>query len=129
MGTVRRKVFEAKQWLYRFMKYLWLRPKPWVDPTLANKKVVVVGSAPMSSKPVGLDGSYRVITINAAQQALQGWGISNPDITVMMFNQIEGENTNAREVRQGPSRQTHRHALPDAMETWPLAPGGWLEAV
>lgn len=100
MGTVRRRLFEAKQWLYRFIKYQWLRPKPWVDPTLAGKKVVVVGSAPVASRPVGLDGSYRLITINAAQQALERWGISKPDITVMMFNQIEGENTNAREVRR-----------------------------
>ena len=93
-------LFRAKQWLYRFIKYILKRPRPFIDPTLAGKVVVVLGSAPEASKPMGMSANYRLITINGSQQGLDQWGDFVPHTTVMMFNQVEGMTTNAREVRR-----------------------------
>lgn len=94
------RLFQARQWTHRFIKYLILRPKPWQDEGLRGANVVVVGSAPVATKPVGLDDSYRIVTINASQHSLRGWDVSDPYATIMMFNQIDGTNTNASEVRR-----------------------------
>ncbi|NEJ02642.1 membrane-anchored protein [Rhizobium leguminosarum] len=62
--------------------------------------VVVVGSAPKSHKPIDLDATYRIISVNASQLALQSWGVDAPDITLMGYNEIEGTNRSAVEVRR-----------------------------
>ena len=62
--------------------------------------VLVVGSAPVSNRPADFDESFRVITINGSQMVTKGWGIEAPDVTLVQFNQIEGTNTNAVEVRR-----------------------------
>ncbi|MDX3929356.1 MAG: membrane-anchored protein [Shinella sp.] len=91
---------EAKKLAYRRLKY-WLRkPKPPADPGLAGSHVVIVGSAPVSHKPEGFDDTYKVISINGSQGVMAAWPRETPDITLMQFNQIEGENTNAVEVRR-----------------------------
>lgn len=91
---------ELKKHYYRQIKYHLTRPKP---PMLAERfdgPVLVVGSAPVSNKPVDLDESFKVITINGSQTVTKGWGIAAPDVTLVQFNQIEGTNTNAIEVRR-----------------------------
>jgi len=91
---------ELKKHYYRQIKYHLTRPKP---PILAERfdgPVLVVGSAPVSNKPVDFDESFRVITINGSQTVTKGWGIEAPDVTLVQFNQIEGTNTNALEVRR-----------------------------
>lgn len=93
-------LFRAKQWTYRLFKYLIKRPKPFVDPELNGKVVVVLGSAPAATIPTGMNSTYRLITINGSQQALDNWGDFSPNVTIMMFNQIEGTNANALEVRR-----------------------------
>jgi hypothetical protein len=97
---VHSRLFQAKQWTSRLIKYLILRPKPWQDEGQRSANVVVVGSAPVATRPVGLDASYRIVTVNASQQSMQGWDASVPYATIIMFNQIEGTNTNAVEVRR-----------------------------
>ena len=91
---------ELKKHYYRQIKYHLTRPKP---PMLAERfdgPVLVVGSAPVSNKPVDFDESFKVITINGSQTVTKGWGIEAPDVTLVQFNQIEGTNTNAVEVRR-----------------------------
>ncbi len=91
---------ELKKHYYRQIKYHLTRPKP---PMLAKRfdgPVLVVGSAPVSNKPADFDESFRVITINGSQMVTKGWGIEAPDVTLVQFNQIEGTNTNAVEVRR-----------------------------
>jgi hypothetical protein len=91
---------ELKKHFYRQIKYHLTRPKP---PILAERfsgPVLVVGSAPVSNKPVDFDDTFRVITINGSQTVTKGWGITIPDVTLVQFNQIEGTNTNAVEVRR-----------------------------
>ncbi|TXI10857.1 MAG: membrane-anchored protein [Rhizobium sp.] len=91
---------ELKKHLYRQIKYHLIRPKP---PTLAVPfagPVVVVGSAPVSNKPAGFDETFRVITINGSQVVTKSWGVEVPDVALVQFNQIEGTNTNAVEVRR-----------------------------
>ncbi len=91
---------ELKKHYYRQIKYHLTRPKP---PILAERfrgPVLVVGSAPVSNKPADFDDSFRVITINGSQMVTKGWGIEAPDVTLLQFNQIEGTNTNAVEVRR-----------------------------
>lgn len=100
------KLFRAKQYLYRNLKYKLLRPTaPDLSEQLSDRTVVVVGSAPCSTKPEGFDSSYRVMTVNASQVVTRDWGIDRPDVTLMQFNQIEGDNTNAVEVRRVLRRQ------------------------
>ncbi|MBB3452089.1 hypothetical protein FHT86_000345 [Rhizobium sp. BK313] len=91
---------ELKKHLYRSVKYWLCRPKP---PTLVEPfsgPVVVVGSAPVSHKPADFDRTFKVITINGSQVVTKAWGIEAPDVTFVQFNQIEGTNTNAVEVRR-----------------------------
>ncbi|NLS15515.1 membrane-anchored protein [Rhizobium sp. P40RR-XXII] len=91
---------ELKKHFYRQIKYHLTRPRP---PVLAERfdgPVLVVGSAPVSNKPADFDKSFRVITINGSQTVTKGWGIEAPDVTLVQFNQIEGTNTNAVEVRR-----------------------------
>lgn len=91
---------EIRTGLYRMLKYRLLRPVPPSLPERFSGPVVVVGSAPTATKPAGLDPSYRVISVNGSQSVCAAWGISVPDITFMMFNQVEGTTTNAKEVRR-----------------------------
>ena len=86
--------------IFRSLWYFLTRPKPWIEPSLRGRNVVVVGSAPHSSMPVGFDPSYVTISVNASQIVAKKWGVEKPDITLMTFNQIEGTNTNAKEVRR-----------------------------
>lgn len=91
---------EAKKKFYRNLKYTLVRPKPPQAPFKFNSPVVVVGSAPVSNKPKGLDGGFTTITVNGSQCVLEQWGADAPQITFMQFNQIRGTNTNAAEVRR-----------------------------
>lgn len=93
----------VKNWkslIFRSLSYFVSRPSAWRDDSLHGRKVVVVGSAPVSSQPVDFDQSYVVISVNASQVVAKKWGREKPDISLMMFNQIEGRNTNAQEVRR-----------------------------
>jgi hypothetical protein len=97
---IKSRLKEIKTGLYRRLKYRLLRPAP---PPLHDRfagPVVVVGSAPKSDKPIGLDDSYAIFTVNGSQSVALKWGIAVPDITFMMFNQVEGTTTNAQEVRR-----------------------------
>ncbi|QND47857.1 membrane-anchored protein [Rhizobium lusitanum] len=94
------KFTELKKHFYRRLKYRLLRPKP---PALCEPfsgPVVVVGSAPVSHKPADFDETFRVITINGSQVVTKAWGVEAPDVALVQFNQIEGTNTNAVEVRR-----------------------------
>jgi hypothetical protein len=91
---------DFKTWLFRYVKFIWTRPQPWSDDSIKGRKVVVVGSAPNSSKPYDFDDSYCLISVNASQIVAKDWGVATPDITLMMFHQIEGKSTNAGEVRR-----------------------------
>lgn len=99
-STMRQQLIDAKKRLYRWMKYRLTRPAPPPLPFDITGPVVVVGSAPQANRPEGLDGRYTVITVNGSQSVAARWGIEVPDITMMMFNQIEGTTHNAREVRR-----------------------------
>ncbi|MGE7368819.1 membrane-anchored protein [Neorhizobium sp. NPDC001467] len=91
---------ELKTLLYRRMKFRILRPSPPPFAGSINGPVVVLGSAPTSHKPAGMDSSYALFTVNASQFNAKDWGRDEPDVTFMMFHQIEGTTTNAREVRR-----------------------------
>lgn len=91
---------ELKKHIYRQIKYHLTRPKPPVLTEPFRGPVLVVGSAPVSHKPVDFDESFRVITINGSQMVTKAWGIEAPDVALVQFNQIEGTNTNAVEVRR-----------------------------
>lgn len=91
---------ELKTLAFRFLSYLLTQPKPWKNDSFSGRHVVVVGSAPVSSKPVDFDRSYLVMSVNASQVVAKDWGCQRPDISLMMFNQIEGTNTNAQAVRR-----------------------------
>lgn len=89
-----------KTLVYRNIKYRLTRPfPPTVTPRFSGP-VLIVGSAPVSHKPADFDETFRVVTINGSQAVTQGWGIKAPDVTFVQFNQIEGTNTNAVEVRR-----------------------------
>ncbi|MBB3607147.1 membrane-anchored protein [Rhizobium sp. BK602] len=91
---------ELKKHIYRQIKYHVSRPKPPVLAEPFRGPVLVVGSAPVSHKPVDFDETFRVITINGSQVVTKAWGIEAPDVALVQFNQIEGTNTNAVEVRR-----------------------------
>ncbi|WP_267549925.1 membrane-anchored protein [Rhizobium rhizogenes] len=91
---------ELKKHIYRQVKYHLTRPKPPVLAEPFKGPVLVVGSAPVSNKPADFDETFRVITINGSQVVTKAWGIEAPDVTLVQFNQIEGKNTNAVEVRR-----------------------------
>lgn len=91
---------DYKTLLYRHIKYRLTRPSPpTVTPRFAGP-VLVVGSAPISHKPADFSNRFRVVTINGSQAVTEAWGIEAPDVTFVQFNQIEGTNTNAIEVRR-----------------------------
>jgi hypothetical protein len=92
------KIFHRQ--VYRRLKYALTRPVPLKSSPHFTGPVVVVGSAPVSHKPVGLDASYGIISINGSQTVIDRWGIDEPHITLMQPRQIESENTNAIEVRR-----------------------------
>jgi hypothetical protein len=91
---------DVKTRIYRHLKYVLTRPNPPAAPFSFDSPVVVVGSAPVSHRPVGFDEGYTTISVNGSQTAMASWGVSAPDITFMQFNQIRGVNTNAVEVRR-----------------------------
>ncbi len=86
--------------LYRSIKYKISRPVPPPAPFDFGGPVVVVGSAPVSHRPVGFNDQFTLITINGSQSVTSSWGRKSPDVTLMMFNQIEGITQNAQEVRR-----------------------------
>src|SRR5262245_54064775 len=92
---------DIKKHLYRTIKYQLSRPTPPKLEQPFTGPVLVVGSAPVSHMPAEFDERFRVITINGSQAVTRKWGIDVPDITLVQFNQIEGTNTNAVEVRRG----------------------------
>jgi hypothetical protein len=85
---------------YRHLKYAITRPDPPSSSAPLEGPVVVVGSAPISNKPVGFDQSFHIISINGSQSVIEAWGVEAPHTTFMMFNQIRGTNLNACEVRR-----------------------------
>jgi hypothetical protein len=89
-----------KTLVYRNIKYRLTRPLPPIVTPRFIGPVLVVGSAPISHKPEDFDATFRVITINGSQAVTKAWGIEAPDVTFVQFNQIEGTNTNAVEVRR-----------------------------
>lgn len=90
-----------KNAIYRYLKYHLVRPRaPELRPELEGRTVVVVGSAPHSTRPLGWDASFRVMTINASQVAASAWLSETPDVTLMQYNQIEGQTPTALEVRR-----------------------------
>lgn len=91
---------DARKRIYRNVKYRLARPAPPTTPIPFKGPVVVVGSAPVSHRPDGFDDSFSVITVNGSQSVITAWGVDAPDITMMMFNQIEGTTPNAVEVRR-----------------------------
>ena len=91
----------ARRWTYRWIKYHLLTARPPALPgLLQHKTVVIVGSAPFSTRPAGWNADFRVVTVNASQVAARSWLDQRPDITLMQFNQIEGTNASALEVRR-----------------------------
>lgn len=97
---MKKKLTRMKKMIFRFFAYFLLSRVAWQDDEIGGRKVVVVGSAPVSLPPVDYDESYLVMSVNASQIVAKRWGRIKPDISLMMFNQIEGTNTNAREVRR-----------------------------
>ncbi|RVH36115.1 membrane-anchored protein [Sinorhizobium meliloti] len=93
-------ISDARKRIYRNLKYRITRPDPPAAPFRFNSPVVVVGSAPVSNRPAGLDERFRIITVNGSQSVIAKWGVDAPDITMMMFNQVEGTTANAIEVRR-----------------------------
>jgi hypothetical protein len=91
---------DLRKRLYRSVKYRIRRPAPPACSHVFKGPVVVVGSAPTIQKPEGWTPDFSVITINGSQSAIRAWGIDVPDVTFMMFNQVEGTTTNAVEVRR-----------------------------
>ncbi len=93
-------IADTRKRLYRNIKYRLTRPSPPAAPARFTRPVVIVGSAPVSHKPAGWGPDFSVITINGSQSVIKAWGMAAPDITFLQFNQIEGINTNAVEVRR-----------------------------
>lgn len=91
---------DLKKQVYRNIKYRLTRPSPPVVTPRFDGPVLVIGSAPVSHRPADFDSTFRVVTINGSQSVTKDWGIAAPDVTLVQFNQIEGTNTNAVEVRR-----------------------------
>nr|WP_244475233.1 membrane-anchored protein [Rhizobium sp. Leaf341] len=100
MQDMKKWFVQTRQRLHRSLKYRLIRPRPPACDHVFRGPAVVVGSAPVINKPEGWDADFSVMTINGSQSAIRAWGIDVPDITFMMFNQVEGTSTNAREVRR-----------------------------
>lgn len=91
----------TRRYVTRWVRYQLAGPRvPHFERDFLGKTVVVAGSAPVSNRPLGWNDSFRVLTINASQMAVQGWLSQPPDVTLMQFNQIEGLNPAAVEVRR-----------------------------
>jgi len=88
--TAQRQLF-----LYRLFQ-----PQPPKHPSPISGPVVVVGSAPLATKPYGIDPSFSLMTINASQFHLDAWGVGDPHVTFVQRNQIEGKGDNAVAVRR-----------------------------
>ncbi|TCQ08682.1 hypothetical protein C8J34_10370 [Rhizobium sp. PP-F2F-G36] len=108
MTNVKTWLTQTRQRLHRSLKFRLSRPLPPACTHVFTGPVVVVGSAPVIHKPDGWNGDFSVITINGSQSAIRAWGVDVPDITFMMFNQVEGTTTNAQEVRRVLSGQRTR---------------------
>lgn len=62
--------------------------------------VVILGSAPVGTIPIGFDGSYKVLTVNASQVRLDDWGLDKPTATFIHFYNIDGKSDKARGDRK-----------------------------
>ncbi|MBM3094313.1 membrane-anchored protein [Ensifer sp. T173] len=93
-------ISDTRKRIYRNVKYCLTRPAPPVAPFEFKGPVVVVGSAPVSHKPTGLNDEFSIITVNGSQSVITSWGVDVPHITMMMFNQVDGTTPNAVEVRR-----------------------------
>lgn len=89
----------ARKRMYRSVKYRLTRPSPPDAPFPLSRPVVVVGSAPVSHKPIGWGTNFITITVNGSQSVIESWGAKTPEITFMMYNQIYGTTPNAVAVR------------------------------
>jgi len=74
--------------------------------------VVVVGSAPVSHQPAGLDACFRLIALNAAQRVAATWGVYKLNIIAMMFSKLCSANTNDVDVRVHGMRHRRWKSLP-----------------
>lgn len=92
-------IMKIKEYFLRTLRFYWERPTAPSYQGGFNRPVVVVGSAPISTAPLGFDASYHVITINGSQVVSRQWGREKPDVTFMTSNQLQGQNTNAISVR------------------------------
>ncbi|MET0358383.1 MAG: membrane-anchored protein [Pararhizobium sp.] len=108
MTNVSKWLTQTRQRLHRSLKYRLNRPLPPACTHVFKGPVVVVGSAPVIHRPEGWSADFSVITINGSQSAIRAWGVDVPDVSFMMFNQVEGTNTNAVEVRRVLSGQRVR---------------------
>lgn len=95
-----KSLVDIKKFAYRRIKYALRRPRPPMLDKPFTGPVVVVGSAPLSHKPVGFDETYRIISVNASQVVIDDWGIAAPDVTLMGYNEIRGMATSAVEARR-----------------------------
>ncbi|MBW9114809.1 membrane-anchored protein [Rhizobium cauense] len=94
-------LIHLKRHANRWLRYRLAAPQvPNLEELFKGKNVVVVGSAPVSTEPPGWNDRFRVLTINASQVAATAWLKQAPDATLMQFNQIEGTNPAALEVRK-----------------------------
>jgi hypothetical protein len=82
------------------MLYRLVRPEPPCYRGVKRGPALVVGSAPASNPPLGLDDSFLVISVNGSQVAARAWGVEAPDVTLMYGNQLRGTNMKAVEVRR-----------------------------
>lgn len=53
---------------------------------LSGRPTLVLGSAPDSVRPVGIDASWALLTANASQRRLVDWNLPTPDLTIMRSN-------------------------------------------
>lgn len=58
---------------------------------LSRGPTLVLGSAPGSIRPAGIDGSWVLLTANASQKRLVEWNLPGPDLTVMRSNASAAE--------------------------------------
>jgi hypothetical protein len=52
---------------------------------------LVVGSAPDATLPRDFDGTWSIVTVNASQGRLDGWGVERPTLTVLRNRIMEDE--------------------------------------
>ena len=88
-----------RAWRYR-LRYARRRPQAPREVEPFGRPVVVLGSAPISTRPAGLEAGFRLIAINGSQAAAKAWGVAAPDVTFMQFNQVEGKGDRAVAVRR-----------------------------